>query len=31
MSIFVAGLDLGQAQDHSALVVIEASGTYYKF
>jgi hypothetical protein len=31
MSIFVAGLDLGQAQDFSALIVIEARGTFYKF
>jgi len=31
MSIFIAALDLGQAQDYSALVVIEASGKYYKF
>ena len=29
MSIFVAGLDLGQAQDHSALVITEAHGTMY--
>jgi hypothetical protein len=27
MSIFVAGLDLGQAQDYSGLVIIEVSGT----
>jgi hypothetical protein len=29
-SIFVAGLDLGQAQDYSALVLLEARGTTHK-
>jgi hypothetical protein len=30
MSIFVAGLDLGQAADYSALVIVEAAGTSRK-
>jgi hypothetical protein len=30
MSIFVLGLDLGQAQDYTALVIVEVEGTKYK-
>jgi len=30
MSIFVAGLDLGQAQDYTALIIVEAHGTIQK-
>ena len=29
MSIFVAGLDLGQAQDFTAMVIVQAEGTQY--